>query len=183
MNHAVIVTDRSRERQAGFAGRCEFAKRLAAVMLFPMHLPRLLFAAVALALAGCSTFEKRAAQKSAVFNALDAPTQAKLKEGVVEIGYTPDVVYIALGSPDRRTEEVTAKGRKETWIYNSYYSEYRGTEHVGYRRMVEFDPITKKYFVYYEPMRVDVYRDRIDERIRITFVEGKVSVIEQAKDN
>ena len=169
-----------RERQAAFAGLCEFAKTPPAIMLKTMKL-RLTLLAVLLGLTGCSTFEKRAEQKSEVYARLDAETQGKLKQGLVEIGYSPDMVYIALGTPDQRNETVTAKGRKEIWIYNSYYTEYRGTDHVGYRRYVDYNPITKKYFVYYEPVRVDVYRDRIEERIRITFEDGKVTMIEQAK--
>ena len=169
-----------RERQAAFAGLCEFAKTPPAIMLKTMKL-RLTLLAVLLGLTGCSTFEKRAEQKSEVYARLDAETQGKLKQGLVEIGYSPDMVYIALGTPDQRNETVTAKGRKEIWIYNSYYTEYRGTDHVGYRRYVDYNPITKKYFVYYEPVRVDVYRDRIEERIRITFEDGKVTMIEQDK--
>lgn len=142
---------------------------------------RLAFIAALLGLAGCSTFEKRAEQKADVYTRLDAATQGKLKQGLVEIGYSPDMVYIALGSPDQRNETVTTQGRKEIWIYNSYYSEYRGSEHLGYRRYVDYNPVTKKYFIYYEPVRVDVYRDHVEERIRITFEDGKVTMIEQAK--
>ncbi|MCC6415904.1 MAG: hypothetical protein IT582_08350, partial [Opitutaceae bacterium] len=116
-----------------------------------------------------------------VYSRLDAETQGKLKQGRVEIGYTPDMVYIALGSPDQRNESLTAQGRKEIWIYNSYYSEYRGSEHVGYRRFVDYNPVTKQHYVYYEPVRVNVYRDRVEERIRITFEDDKVTMIEQAK--
>lgn len=169
-----------RERQAAFAGRSEFAKPLSVVTLNGMKL-RLTVLAVVLGLTGCSTFEKRAEQKSEVYALLDAETQGKLKQGLVEIGYSPDMVYIALGTPDQRNETVTAKGRQEIWIYNSYYTEYRGTDHLGYRRYVDYNPVTKKYFVHYEPVRVDVYRDRIEERIRITFADGKVTMIEQAK--
>jgi len=149
--------------------------------MFKLMKLRLTILVLALALAGCSTFEKRSAEKAEIYARLDAETQGKLKQGLVEIGYTPDMVYIALGTPDQRNETVTTQGRKEIWIYNSYYTEYRGTDHVGYRRYVDYNPVTKKYFVYYEPVRVDVYRDRIEERIRITFEDGKVTMIEQAK--
>ncbi|GJQ57066.1 MAG: hypothetical protein HKUEN07_36350 [Rhodocyclaceae bacterium] len=143
--------------------------------------PCLTLLLLAFALAGCSTFEKRAEQKADVYSRLDAATQGKLKQGLVEIGYSPDMVYIALGSPDQRNETVTAQGRKEIWIYNSYYTEYRGSEHAGYRRYVDYNPVTKQYFVYYEPLRVDVYSSNIEERIRITFENARVTMIEQAK--
>lgn len=142
---------------------------------------RLLLSLLILGLAGCSTFEKRSAEKSAVFSTLDAATQENLSKGMVEVGYTPDMVYIALGSPDSKSEHTTAKGSEITWIYRAYYTEYQGTQTVGYRRYVSYNPKTKTHFVYYEPVRVDLYRDRTEDRIRITFSDGKVSVIEKAK--
>lgn len=141
-----------------------------------------LLSVAALSLAGCSTIDKRIAEKSAAFATYPAEVQAKLREGVVEIGYTPDQVYIALGKPDDRRERITAQGRELTWIYHSYHEDYRGTAMVGYRRLVAYDPVRRRNYVYWEPAVVDVYRGRIDERIRISFQDGKVAVIEQAKD-
>lgn len=141
-----------------------------------------LLSVAALGLAGCSTIDQRIAEKSAAFATYPAEVQAKLREGVVEIGYTPDQVYIALGKPDDRRERITAQGRELTWIYHSYHEDYRGTAMVGYRRLVAYDPVRRRNYVYWEPAVVDVYRGRIDERIRISFQDGKVAVIEQAKD-
>ena len=121
------------------------------------RLPLILFLAAALGLAGCSTVDKRIEEKSAAFAAYPAEIQENLRKGIVEIGYTPDQVYIAL-------------------------EEYRGTALVGYRRRIAYHPVAKRNYVYWEPAMVDVYRGRIDERIRISFQDGKVAVIEQAKD-
>jgi len=142
---------------------------------------RLLIAFALLGVVGCSTFEKRSLEKAEVFSKLDPATQEKLRREVIEIGYTPDMVFIALGKPDIKSQQITADSREETWTYNSYYSEYRGTETAGYRRIINYDPIRKTYIVYYEPVRVDVYRDHVEDHIRITFRNGKVAVIEQAK--
>jgi hypothetical protein len=143
-------------------------------------LPILLLAT--LLLAGCSTIDSRIKEKAEVFAAADPATQESLRKGIVEIGYTPDQVYIALGTADDRRERITAKGRDLTWIYHSYHEDYRGTAMVGYRRLIAYDPVRRRNYVYWEPAMVDVYRGQIDERIRITFRDGKVAVIEQAKD-
>jgi len=127
-------------------------------------------------LAGCSTTERRIEKKSGVFNALDAATQEQLRKGVVEVGYTTDMVYIALGRPDERRTVTTATGRDEVWVYSTYYSEYVGTT-VHYRRY--YHSVSGQ--VYVVPVRNHLYSDRTDERIRITFRDGKVSVIEQVK--
>lgn len=146
------------------------------------RLPALLLFAAALGLTGCSTIDKRITEKSAVFATYPAETQENLRKGIVEIGYTPDQVYIALGKPDDRRERITAQGRELTWIYHSYSEEFRGTALVSHRRLVAYDPVRRRHYVYWEPALVDVYRGRIDERIRITFQDGQVAVIEQAKD-
>jgi hypothetical protein len=143
-------------------------------------LPILLLAT--LLLAGCSTIDSRIKEKAEVFAAADPATQESLRKGIVEIGYTPDQVYIALGTADDRRERITAKGRDLTWIYHSYHEDYRGTAMVGYRRLIAYDPVRRRNYVYWEPAMVDVYRGQIDERIRITFRDGKVAVTEQAKD-
>ena len=138
-------------------------------------------AGVALLLGGCSTIPSRIEEKSALFAALDAETQNKIKQGRVEVGYSTDLVYIALGTPDERLTKTNQTGTTETWIYNSYRQEYLGTAHTGYRQYVVIDPKTRQAIVTYEPVYSSVYRDRVDERIRINFKAHQVESIEQVK--
>jgi hypothetical protein len=91
------------------------------------------------------------------------------------------MVYIALGPPDARHEKVTAKGGETTWIYKTYYEQYEGMEHVGYRRIAFFDPADHDYHVYYEPVSEPIYSEHEEDSIRVTFVNGKVTAIEQNK--
>ncbi len=142
--------------------------------------PAFLAAAVLLGATGCNTFEKRAQEKSATYAALDEPTRDKLKRGEIEIGNTPEMVYIALGAPDRKVSTRSADRDDETWIYNSYYREYAGAAHLGYERTLLYNRRTKRYHVIYEPVVADVYRDEEEERIRIIFRDGQVHAIEQA---
>lgn len=44
--------------------------------------------------------------------------QQKVKDGVVEPGFTKDQVYVALGSPDRVYTRTTAEGTFEIWAYH-----------------------------------------------------------------
>jgi hypothetical protein len=135
-----------------------------------------------LVLAGCSTVQSRIEEKSAVFNALPADQQARIQQGLVDVGYTQDMVYIAMGKADRVVERSTGSGTETVWIYNSYYQEYQGTAFAGYRRSVYYDQRIKAYRVFYEPVRADVYRDRVEEVARVIFKDGKVSSIEQVKE-
>lgn len=135
----------------------------------------------AVLLAGCNTLERRIEQNAATFNSLDATAQEKLRKGIVELGYTSTMVYIALGAPDEKRDNLTKDGRSTDWIYNTYRHDYAGTAHVGYRRFVSFDPATKRRVVWIEPVYADVYRDRVEPRIRISFKDDRVSAIEQVK--
>ena len=147
------------------------------------HLFALAFAATALlGLGGCQTVDTRIKEKPGVFAGLDQVTQDKIKQGIVDIGYTEDMVYIALGAPDQKRESVSANGRTVTWIYNTYYERYDGSAYVGYHRRMYFDPVLRTYRVFYRPALADVYVPEKEERIRIVFKDGKAAVIEQAKD-
>jgi hypothetical protein len=91
------------------------------------------------------------------------------------------MVYLALGAPDQKRESISAEGRNITWIYNTYYTRYEGNQMMGYHRRVYFDPYVKTYRIYYQPVFTDIYSDQKEERIRIVFKDGKVTVIEQTK--
>ncbi len=136
--------------------------------------------AVVMLLAGCNTFEKRAEEKSAVFQSLDSETQDRLQKGTINVGDTPDMVYIALGVPDSKKQRLTNDGRELIWIYKTYYQDYQGSQLVGYRRyFVPAGP--RRYVVHYEPVRVDLYNERSEENIRITFMNGHVTIVEQVE--
>lgn len=145
-------------------------------------LARLGTAVVALAaLSACNTFERRAKEKESVFHALDPVTQARLEARQIEVGDSQDMVYIALGAPDEKREQLTSGAKTTTWIYSAYWQEYQGTRLVGFRRQVIYDPGSKSYRVYNEPDYQPVYAPRVEDRVRITFQDGRVSVVEQAQ--
>ena len=132
-------------------------------------------------LAGCDTFEHRSQEKAATFESLAPAEREKLKRGVIEIGNTPEMVYIALGRPDEKHESTTAGGRATVWTYNSYHQEYEGNVRAGYRRVLVWDPQRRRYFVFFDPVYTDLYSEHTEENIRIKFQDGHVIEIEQPK--
>ncbi len=142
----------------------------------------LILSLTALTFSGCNTVKSRIEEKSAVFASLDPEAQARIKQGLVDIGYTTDMVYIAMGSPDEKKERITGEGNETTWIYNSYWQEYQGSRLMGFRRIVYFDSRARAYRVFYEPVRAELYQDRVEEKTRINFKNGNVVSIEAAKD-
>jgi hypothetical protein len=144
---------------------------------FPLTL-----AALGLSLfAGCNTFQSRARQMSGVYDQLPASEQQRLQRGAINVGDTPEMVYIALGNPDERRDILTADGSQTVWSYKSYWQQYEGTAWLGYRRVIVPARSGRGYVVYHEPVTQDVYRTHVDEVIRVTFANGFVQQVEQQR--
>ena len=133
-------------------------------------------------LTGCNTFERRAQKKADVFASLPPETKARLENKVIQIGDSPDMVYIAVGHPDEKKATATASGETLTWIYNRYWQEYRGEAYGGFIRRTATNPTTGVTTTYLEPISRPIYVDREQPVMRVTFVNGKVSVVEQVKE-
>jgi hypothetical protein len=142
----------------------------------------LLSIAALLLVAGCQSVDDRIKEKPDVYAQLDRPTQDKIKQGIIDLGYTQDMVYLALGDPDEKRAKYDANERSATWVYNTYYERYNGTSFMGYYRQVYYDPYVKTYRVYYRPAYADTYVSEKEERIRVVFNDGRVTAIEQSRD-
>jgi len=79
---------------------------------------------------GCETLDNRLARNQAALNALPPGHQDIIRQGKVQVGFTPEEVYLAWGAPSHKAFTETAEGRFETWYYTStqtetYYLEER----------------------------------------------------------
>ncbi|MDR2674261.1 MAG: hypothetical protein LBC18_05170 [Opitutaceae bacterium] len=82
--------------------------------------PSLFIGLAALAvLAGCATPETRIKKNPTVFASLAPAEQELVRQGRVAIGFTPPMVRIALGNPDRVTQRIDKNGTSEIWHYRS----------------------------------------------------------------
>ena len=122
-------------------------------------------------LAGCNTPQTRIRSNLELFNSLAPSDQTLIQEGKVAVGFTPEMVKLAVGDPDRVYTRTEATGQSETWVYTSYSSRggamlyYRGFYH---RR----HPGQYAYWL--------DYNDReVLERYRVSFKDGKVASIDE----
>ncbi|MBI2496566.1 MAG: hypothetical protein HYV75_01075 [Opitutae bacterium] len=76
-----------------------------------------LLIAVAL-LAGCSTPDSRIAEHRAAFDRFPAAVQEQIRAGKVAVGFTPEMVRMALGEPDRVFTRRSGRGDTEVWGYH-----------------------------------------------------------------
>lgn len=78
---------------------------------------RLLALLAVAALTACSTPASRIKEKRDVFASYPPETQEKIKAGKVDVGFTPEMVELALGRPSMRYTSTTESGAAETWVY------------------------------------------------------------------
>jgi hypothetical protein len=83
------------------------------------RLPLLLALSLSALLTACSTTpEERIAKSPALFDTYPPQIRQKIRAGEVDIGFTPDMVRLALGEPSRVFSRQTEKGATELWIYH-----------------------------------------------------------------
>lgn len=72
----------------------------------------------ALLLGGCaSTPQDRISQNRKLYESFPAEVQRKVSAGQVDVGFTPDMVTLALGKPDQKLTRAEASGESEVWVY------------------------------------------------------------------
>jgi hypothetical protein len=91
------------------------------------------------------------------------------------MGFTRDMVFMALGKPDRQYERTTETGQTEIWSYVSLYSTTSRQRIDGPFRVR--DP-RGGYRTVSESLWVDVNEQHEYERLRVEFEGGRVRAIE-----
>ena len=132
-------------------------------------------------LAGCaSTPAKRIAQNQALFDTLPVADQARIRGGEIDLGYTPDMVRIAYGDPQRQLVRRTAEGTTEIW-------DYLDTVHSYDRQRVDIDGLSLYGAGGVRATSgsawISVLQEKQTLRARVEFRQGKVAAIEEVPDN
>lgn len=70
-----------------------------------------------LAMAGCASVDSRVKDHESAFNSWPADVQQKVRAGKVEMGFSREMVEVALGKPDRVATRTTDHGQAEVWIF------------------------------------------------------------------
>lgn len=128
---------------------------------------------VAALLSGCATPASRIRENPELFARLLPAQQELIRKGEVALGFTAEMVRLALGEPDRFTERTGSDGVSEVWSYVTYDAPdgmplYRGWYH---RYYYWGDPMYPYYLSF--PER----RER--ERFSVIFRGGKVEALEK----
>jgi hypothetical protein len=62
----------------------------------------------------------RIQEHAALFASLDPGAQRLIRDGLFDYGFSRELVYIALGKPNRTSTRETETGTVETWVYRNF---------------------------------------------------------------
>lgn len=139
------------------------------------------FALALLVCAGCNTANSRYQKVSSTMTP-DAKTQAAIKRGVIEPGYTPEMVYLALGKPTVPADGIVDATTNGTWIYRSFQGNDRDFVRAGFRRRVMFDPSRGGDVVVTEPLDTKAFPNLEPKSLHVTFRDGRVVEIKRVAE-
>ncbi|MBN1268577.1 MAG: hypothetical protein JXB04_03240 [Kiritimatiellae bacterium] len=132
----------------------------------------------AVVLAGCSTPDYRIKQNPDLYNSFPPEVQERVRGGNIGIGYTRDMVFIALGKPNREYVRTTADGTTEVWSYTD-------TTTTRERQRVEGDFRVRdaggRFRTVRDTVWVEVNRDHEYESLRVEFENDTIRAIERVK--
>ncbi|HMP89113.1 MAG TPA: hypothetical protein PJ991_02870 [Kiritimatiellia bacterium] len=131
--------------------------------------------ALTLVVSGCASPDSRIKQNPELFGSFPLEAQELIRKGQIDIGFEPEMVTMALGSPNRVYTRQTKGGTIEVW---SYTAKTTTTDRQRVNANIRYRDNTGRYRTTSDWVWVDVARDNEYERIRIEFSEGKVSAIE-----
>lgn len=140
------------------------------------HLASLL---LLLCLAGCMTPQQRRDRRISeawhVFSTFSPDVQKEIRQGHVNIGFTQQMVRLALGPPDRTYTRKTEDGLSTVWSYSGSVPSTR-YEYVTVPMWIRGE--YGNTYRTYETVGVTVHDSHEYERIRIELQNGTVHAIE-----
>jgi hypothetical protein len=84
-------------------------------------LPVVSLIAASLALVSCaSPRASRISEHASVFSALPREDQSKIEQGLIDVGFRHELVYMAIGRPSKVVRSAVPDSHAETWHYHNF---------------------------------------------------------------
>ena len=130
-----------------------------------------------LLLAGCaSTPDKRIQQNQNLFDTFPPAAQVRIRNGQVDLGFTPDMVRLALGAPHRTLLRRSPAGDSEVWLYLDFVRRYE-------RQRADIDGLSLSGSGGIRSIGgsawIQVSQEREIVRTRVEFLNGVVFALEE----
>jgi outer membrane protein assembly factor BamE (lipoprotein component of BamABCDE complex) len=132
-----------------------------------------------LLVSGCAT-SKRINKYPDLFNSYPAEAQEGIRKGKVEVGFTTDMVLMALGKPNRKYMRDTAGGDVLVWAYTGKETRPEKQRVSGTFRVRGKD---RRFHTVTDTVYVDVDRHIEYDRFRVEIQNDKVIAFEEVKSS
>ncbi len=160
-----------------------------------MKKPILLLVAASLlaTITACTTFDSRIKENQEAFDKLSPADQQVVRSGFIKVGFTQEMVYMALDKPEKKLPGSGAGN--ETWIYHNFYSSDGGGMGMGQKVKTNFAPgsggtagssrnptaggrsSNNTFNVEADPAAENIKADAAI-KVHVKFIDGKVATIE-----
>lgn len=135
-----------------------------------------MFFVLLLMLAGCASPAHRIRKNPELFASFPAEVQALVEKGEVGLGFTPAMVTMSLGEPNRVYARQSMEETHEVW---SYTGRQTTTDRQRVNARFRYRGEDGEYRRFNDWVWVDVERETEYERTRVEFSDGKVIAIER----
>lgn len=127
-------------------------------------------------LVGCaSTPEKRIAANPEIFEALSEDQQNIVRQGHIDVGFTPEAVQLALGKPDEVVKRRTSDGEEVSWIFKGFRVQFETVHGFGGRAYSRFH-LHRSFHT------ETISRREAFVRARVHFINDEVVAVEELQE-
>lgn len=127
--------------------------------------------------ASCASPDSRIRRNAELFETFPPEVQAAVRDGRVDLGFNQDMVFIALGKPNREYTRRTRQGEFVVWAYTDHFRRVQRQKVDGRFRVR--DSRTGHVHSVRDSVWVDVPTFYEFDRLRIEFQDNEVVAIEE----
>lgn len=124
---------------------------------------------VALWLAGCASQPAPVTTEK-----LDPKIRAMIQQKRIEPGFTPEMVYLALGKPQSSTGELVDSASNGVWVYQDFAPGEKAFLAPGFSRRLVVDPKTNREVVTTERVKPELLAGLMPNSLKVTYQKGRV---------
>ncbi len=114
---------------------------------------------------------------------LEPAIKAKVDKGIIEPGFTPEMVFLALGKPTEPAESLSDATTNGTWVYRDFRRNERTAVKPGFRSRVVSDPNKKTDVIVNEALDPKAVPAVPARSLHVTFRDGRVVEIKRGADS
>ena len=141
--------------------------------------------AATLLLSGCvSSPQTRAEDNPDIFESFTASQKETILKGEVDLDYSPEMVLMAAGVPDRKAKKRSKLGTTEVWTYYKFRARpIRGYGYGGYHGFFSYSSIYGCYIrgPYLDTHTIVASYGEPEKNLVVDFQEGKVVSFEMVQ--